>query len=149
MGVLITNRQRRVAIDLRKLLKDASRLLELLNLRNTELSILIGNDATLKALNSRYRNKTATTDVLSFPLWSSRGKIPPNQEILLGDIVINAHMALRRAEETGMSLHQTLRQLLIHGLLHLAGYDHERSPSESRKMSHRERRLIHALAQMG
>lgn len=149
MGVLIANRQRRVAINLRKLRKDASRLLECLDLRNTELSILIGNDATLKALNTRYRNKTTTTDVLSFPLRSQRGKIPPDQEILLGDIVINAHMALRRAEETGMSLHQTLRRLLVHGLLHLAGYDHEKGPSESRKMSHKERRLIHALTQMG
>jgi probable rRNA maturation factor len=102
----------------------------------------------MKIFNTRYRNKPQTTDVLSFPMSKPLNAVPQGREILLGDVVINAHMAKRRAEEEGMPLNAVIRQLLIHGILHLMGYDHEKSRSAHQKMTKKESQLSDALAQM-
>ncbi|MGW8273256.1 MAG: rRNA maturation RNase YbeY [Thermodesulfovibrionales bacterium] len=147
MTVSIRNAQRRVAIDVGRLRRDASFLLDALGQTSCELSILISNDETMKDLNARYRGKPYTTDVLSFPLGSAAQNIP-GADVLLGDIVVNAHLAARSSRESGRALYLEIRRLLVHGVLHLVGYDHENGPSESRRMSRKEQRLLDALAKM-
>jgi probable rRNA maturation factor len=82
--------------------------------------------------------------VLSFSL--REGKFPHIQPNILGDIVIAVPTAVRQAAETGHTLSREIEFLLIHGLLHLLGYDHERGGEEARKMKRRERQLLKRLS---
>jgi len=86
-----------------------------------------------------------TTDVLSFPQTSASAihelRIT-NHEFALGDIVINLHKAKRQAEEYGVTLNKEVQRLLIHGLLHLIGYDHEQGKHFRRKMEKKEREIM-------
>ncbi len=108
---------------------------------DAELSILFTTDREIKKLNSSYRGKHKPTDVLSFPLREGvGGKIAGNT---LGDIVISLETTKRQAKELGVTIKEELLRLLIHGLLHLLGYDHERvSPAKARKMRAQEERLF-------
>jgi len=112
------------------------------------LSILIVDDREMKRLNSIYRAKNKTTDVLSFPLYNSIREIPSDREAAIGDIVINLDAANRQAMEYGVSRDEELRRLLIHGLLHLLGYDHERNRYQEKKMKRKEKELQNALKEM-
>lgn len=116
----------------------ARRLLRRLDLGETELSILLVNDRGMRALNRRYRGIDRTTDVLAFAQQEGAGGTPDG---LLGDVVISLDTAKRQARDAGSSLGAEADRLLIHGLLHLLGYDHERSAAEARRMQRRERLL--------
>ena len=107
--------------------------------------MLFVNDRRMETLNRIYRATDRTTDVLSFPLYHCRREMPAGEEFLLGDIVINAHAARRQASAYGAGPHEEIRRLLIHGFLHLLGYDHEQSRQEAGKMKRRERTLRVAL----
>lgn len=96
----------------------------------------------MKALNKQYRGKDKTTDVLSFDMESG------GEHRLLGDIVINPSQALRQAEEYEVTIEAELRRLLVHGFLHLIGYDHEESKEEARRMKRKEDSLIQKLKKM-
>ena len=95
-------------------------------------------------LNRQYRGVDRTTDVLSFPQSSD---IPIHAsrftagEFMLGDIVINLHKAKRQSEEYGISFGEELKRLLVHGLVHLIGYDHEKSWYQKIRMETKEREL--------
>jgi len=97
----------------------------------------------MRSLNRRYRGKDRTTDVLSFAL--REGMFPNIQPAILGDIVISVPAASRQAEEAGHALNREIERLLVHGLLHLLGYDHERGPREAREMQRMELRLLKGL----
>jgi len=84
-----------------------------------ELSLLFCGDAMMRTFNRRYRRKDRTTDVLSFPAG------PGAPKGFLGDLVISAPEARRQARSAGVSLRDATEKLLLHGLLHLLGYDHE------------------------
>ena len=99
----------------------------------------------MRTLNRRYRGKDRTTDVLSFPL--RMGKFPRIQQRLLGDIVISVRAAERQARAAGETVYHEIDRLLVHGFLHLLGYDHERGGQGARRMEARERRLREALKQ--
>jgi len=148
MTVAIRNLQRSVKPDLKLLERDAQHLLDALRLKNAELSILITNDKRTLDLNRQYRGKDRTTDVLSFPMHEPGDTVPDDTDILLGDVVLNAHMAFRLSQEDRVTLHSVLRRLLIHGVLHLAGFDHEGSPSAAKKMRQKEKQLADALTKM-
>ena len=90
--------------------------------------------AEARRLNRQFRGKDYATNVLSFPYDSARGT-------LAGDIVICAPVVAREAREQGKSVEAHHAHLLVHGLLHLRGYDHERE-SDARRMERRERRLL-------
>ncbi len=120
----------------------------LLRLRRpeAEIGLTFINDPRIRRLNRIYRGKDRPTDVLAFPLGLS-GKVkaakarrPPS---FLGDVVISAETARRQATERGHGLDREVARLMIHGILHLLGYDHER-PAESRRM----RRMEQTLARM-
>ena len=101
----------------------------------------------MKILNMTYRGVDEATDVLSFPQIEKLTQHPAlsTQHFVLGDIVINVHRAKRQAAKQGLTFHDELRRLLIHGLLHLIGYDHEKSRYHRKKMESRERQLLDAL----
>ena len=105
--------------------------------------MLFIGDRAMRTLNRNYRGKDSTTDVLSFSMREGRyGGVQPN---MLGDIVIAMPVARRQAVDAGLTMQQELERLLIHGLLHLVGYDHERSAADARSMRMKESRLIRSL----
>jgi probable rRNA maturation factor len=112
-------------------------------LLDAEVSVLLIGDRAMRTLNRRYRGKDRTTDVLSFPL--REGRFSLVQQHLLGDIVISVPAAARQARAAGETLLDEIDRLLVHGFLHLLGYDHERGEAEARRMEARERRLRGAL----
>lgn len=109
----------------------------------SELSILFTDDAHIRALNGEWRGKDKATNVLSFPAFPPlrEGPIPP----LLGDIVLAAETVRREAEDEGKAYEHHLAHLLIHGFLHLTGYDHE-TDEEAEEMEEMERRALARLA---
>jgi len=112
-----------------------------------ELSLLLVGDRFMRRLNRLYRRKDHTTDVLAFPMPSPQPS-PLRGGGLgrgLGDIVISLPQAERQAAQAGHPLEREMAVLVIHGLLHLLGYDHERSAREARRMSRRERAIARAL----
>jgi probable rRNA maturation factor len=84
-------------------------------------------DTRMKQLNEMFRGKNSTTDVLSFPHESD--EFDPDKDNL-GDIVISAEQAAKQSEENGLSLEGEIKQLILHGVLHLCGFDHETDDGE-------------------
>ncbi|MCI4626186.1 MAG: rRNA maturation RNase YbeY [Candidatus Magnetoovum sp. WYHC-5] len=119
--------------------------LMLLSLNQVELSLLFVNDVQMQKLNKMHRGIDKTTDVLSFPMYDSPSEFPKEGVILLGDIVINADKARRDADEKQLTLYDEICTLLIHGLLHLLGYDHEKNSYQAQKMLKKENELASAL----
>jgi len=106
---------------------------------DSELSIDLVGDRRMRGLNFRYRQQDRTTDVLAFAMRESEG---PFHSSLLGDVVICVPTARRQARAAGHSLDNELAALLVHGVLHLCGYDHERSEKEAKRMQRRERAIF-------
>lgn len=107
--------------------------------------MLFVNDRKMRELNLQYRGKDKTTDVLSFPQIEQFKQFNQfEQSTFLGDIVINLHQAKRQSKEHGFTFYAEIAWLLIHGLLHLLGYDHEKSAYEARKMRRLEEELLGA-----
>ena len=111
---------------------------------SAELGILFVGDQRMRVLNRRYRGKDRTTDVLAFPM---RG-VPHSSSHLLGDVVIAVPTAARQAKQGQRSLDEELTVLLVHGILHLCGYDHERSETEARRMYRRERMILRSISRL-
>ncbi|MBW1804905.1 MAG: rRNA maturation RNase YbeY [Deltaproteobacteria bacterium] len=105
-----------------------------------ELSILFTDDGHIADLNSRYLGRKGPTNVLAFPM--SEDLVSDVPSGMLGDVVISIDKAVQESEESGEVLDETIYRLLIHGILHLLGYDHERSPEEEEIMQKKERRLL-------
>ncbi len=101
------------------------------------MSLLFVDDRAMGELNRRYLNRRGPTDVLAFPMG--------DEGCLLGDVVISVERAAAQAQRAGHSLEMELDVLLIHGLLHLMGYDHERSRKEAESMRREERELLFAV----
>lgn len=110
----------------------------------SELSIAVVGDTAMQRLNRDYRRKDRTTDVLAFALREGEGTAV-QEPGLLGDVVISVPTAERQALEHGHSLDHELCELLVHGVLHLLGYDHETSPAEARRMFAKARALVTAI----
>ena len=139
--MLVAMRGRRVPALAARLRRRARHLLDELGLGSAELSLVLVSDAVMHDLNRTWRGKDRPTDVLAFAQREGAG--PPTG--LLGDVVISVDTARRQAVALGHSLAAEAERLLVHGLLHLLGYDHERSPAEARRMQRKERALIRAL----
>lgn len=106
-------------------------ILGALGRRRAELSLSLIDDAEMRGLNRRYRAKDRPTDVLAFPLHEPP---VPAGVASLGDVVISIETAAVAARQQRRSLARCLDALVIHGVLHLLGYDHEVSPAEARRM---------------
>ena len=110
---------------------------------NTELSLLLTDNEGIRALNRRYLDRDRPTDVLSFPMWDFNSELrTPNSELILGDVVISIEKARKQAEELGVTMDEELSRLLVHGILHLFGFDHEKSSKEAQRMKKEEERLL-------
>ena len=108
-----------------------------------ELSILFTDDKEMQELNSHFRSKDAPTDVLAFS--GQEGEEIPEVEPILGDVVISLPYAKKQAVELGVSIQEELMRLLIHGVLHLLGYDHEISELEAKKMFKEQERILEII----
>jgi len=136
--VLVKKRVR--GVEGKLLGKIAHRALEVLGLSKVELSIALVSDPQIKRLNKLYRNKDKPTDVLSFPIGEK-----VEDWLILGDIVISVDTAKRQAKELGHSLEEELKRLLVHGLVHLLGYDHELGGEEEKKFFELEEFVLKGL----
>ncbi len=105
-----------------------------------EVSILFTDDTTISQLNKRYREIDGPTNVLAFPM--SEPGSPKDSSGMLGDIVVSLDRAVQESEDLGESLEETVYRLLVHGLLHLLGFDHEKSSKEELRMSEEQTRLL-------
>ncbi|MEE9519388.1 MAG: rRNA maturation RNase YbeY [bacterium] len=119
-------------------------LLNALDCNEAELSILLVDNTTIASLNTQWRRVEDSTDVLAFPMDEDHDDIP--HPPLLGDVVISVERAAAQAEEAGHSLENEMDALLIHGLLHLIGYDHEDSAEQATAMTLKEAELLGLLS---
>ena len=143
MEVQIGNRQDKHRISKKKIHQTASVILNALDYPDAELSILIVDDQQIAQLNHQYLNREGPTNVIAFSMRQGPfSDIAPN---LLGDVVISADTAQREAQSAGISRQDRFDQLLIHGILHLLGYDHEHSAAEARKMEEKTKELLQLL----
>ena len=125
-------------LDLARLRRRGATLLRGLGRTGEELTLSLVDDQAIRELNRDYRDKDRPTDVLSFSL--VEGDHGNHRGRLLGDVVISVETAARQARERRRGLEETVTRLLIHGMLHVVGHDHERA-EEARAMSAEERRL--------
>jgi probable rRNA maturation factor len=110
--------------------------------RKCELSIVLTGDGEVRRLNRAYRNKDKTTDVLSFPLLEGKRPGPgPGGILVLGDVVISLPQTRRQAAQAGKGFKEELALLVVHGILHLLGYDHATRIQEKRMFGLQERIL--------
>jgi probable rRNA maturation factor len=143
MTVYLTNRTARKGLRTQPIRYDTERLLEAIGEKGSSLSLSFVDDEAIRRLNREYRGKDQPTDVLSFPLLAP-GETRGPQERMLGDIVISLDTASRQAADYDATLEMEIRRLLIHGLLHLMGHDHERD-DERAAMEREERRLADVI----
>jgi len=140
---------RKSGVDARKLKKTARALLEAVDEAASTLSISIVSDREIQELNREHRGKDKPTDVLSFPLVEStldaqNAAGGGEHERLLGDVVISVETARRQADAYDAPLQDEVNRLLIHGILHVLGHDHEEA-GERARMEAEERRLATAI----
>lgn len=121
---------------------DAAHVLAFFGLPNAELSVLLCDDATIWPLNRDFRGKDRPTDVLAFA--QREGMAFPGPDDILGDVVVSLETAARQAAERGHSTEAELRILLVHGICHLLGFDHERD-EDAEVMEAKERELLREL----
>lgn len=143
MKIAIGNRHKKIKIETRKVRETAAKILSAMDCASAELSILFMDDEGIRGLNRDYRKKDMHTDVLSFPM--REGEFGDMNPDLLGDVVISLDTAKRQAIGRGETLHQEVNLLLIHGILHLLGFDHERSASDERLMKSKEKEILNLL----
>jgi len=137
--VFIKNQQEIIPVEAKKIRKAAERILASLRISGYELSVLLLDNKGIRAVNKKYLNRNRPTNVISFSLTEGEfGNINPH---VLGDVVISVEKALEQAETRGTSLEEELTFLLIHGILHLVGYDHEKKGSEREKMRKKEKEV--------
>lgn len=139
MPVTVLSAVRRAGVRAANLRVAARALLKVLGETAGELTVVLVDDEEIRDLNREYRGQDRPTDVLAFAM--REGRRTAGDECLLGDIVISLDTAARQARRRGRTLEREIRTLFIHGLLHLLGYDHERSPAEARRMRAKEREL--------
>ena len=149
MPVHIQSHIRCVTIDLPSLGRLARAILADVGETSAELGILFVGDQRMRGLNRRYRGKDRTTDVLAFAMREAvRPEVSRLMPDMLGDVVISIPTAWRQAKEARRSLDEELACLLVHGILHLCGYDHERGEKEARRMHRRERMILRSIARL-
>lgn len=125
---MIVNLQRKVKLDLDPLRAFAIALsVRVKEAENRTFSVALVSDRRMKELNNFFRSKDSTTDVLSFPREPDKFETDHSN---LGDIVISAEQAKKQASENGLTPELEVKQLILHGLLHLCGYDHETDGGE-------------------
>ncbi len=133
-------------MSLKKMEKNAQAVLNALDSPDGELSILIVDDPQIAILNKEYLNRQGPTNVIAFPMRDGGfGDLNPH---LLGDVVISVETARREGGDAGISTHARFSELLVHGILHLFGYDHKNDVDEARRMEEKSDELLEMLRQI-
>ncbi len=154
MDIVIANEQNKVEIEenLFEKLEQVGilALSEAGSVDNYEVSVLITDNEEIRSLNNKYRNVDTDTDVLSFPLFEENDEneeplfFNETEEIVLGDIVISGERALEQSVDFGHSFLREMSYLLVHGILHLLGYDHE-TEEDKKNMRLMEEQILRKL----
>ena len=140
MSVEVVNRQRKVPLDVRRWRAFTAQALKVVPAGGAGATVAFVSDRAMRELNRRWRGKRGTTDVLSFP--AAQDEFEKSDGLSLGDVVISVEQAARQAAEHGLKLEEEIRQLILHGLLHLCGYDHETDGGEMNRLELRLRRRL-------
>ncbi|MEP6719194.1 MAG: rRNA maturation RNase YbeY [bacterium] len=133
----IVNRQRKLPIAAARWEEFVAKALKVLPGKNASATIVFVSDRAMAELNQRWRGKRGTTDVLSFP--AAQDKFEKSEGLNLGDIVVSIGQAARQARENKLTLNAEISQLILHGLLHLCGYDHATDKGEMNRLELRLR----------
>ena len=136
----VVNRQRRRKIVTKQWREFTEKALRAIDGDNRSATIVFVGDDAIKKLNRRFRGKSLATDVLSFPTAAEPFEVENGSH--LGDVVISVERAAAQAKANGLSFSSEVEQLILHGLLHLCGYDHE---TDNGKMNRLELRLRRKL----
>jgi probable rRNA maturation factor len=136
----VINRQRRRQIDVARWIEFATKALKIIGQRDEGATIAFISDRAMRDLNGRFRGRHTTTDVLSFP--AQRAEFEKLSDVGLGDVVISVERASAQAAEHGLDFEEEVAQLILHGLLHLCGYDHETDEGEMNRLELRLRRRL-------
>lgn len=136
----VVNRQRRRRIDPKQWREFGESALQVIGPGKTNATIVFVGDEAIKKLNRQFRQKNYATDVLSFP--GSAESFEAEAQGNLGEVVISLQRAEAQAKENGLSWPNEVKQLIVHGLLHLCGYDHETDQGEMNRLELRLRRRL-------
>ena len=140
MALAIQNRQRTITIQTPHVRYAVLQMMDFLRCADAELSVVFVSDRRMQRLNRTYRQKNAPTNVLAFP--QAPGFPGAASAPLLGDVIVALPTAAREAQQLQQSLEERVIYLVLHGLLHLLGYDHEQSVTERRRMTALEAKVL-------
>lgn len=142
MDVFVANEQSTVHVDERRLISLARAVATEEGISShAELSILLVDREAMASLKERYLGDPGPTDVLAFPMDE---QVVEDEPLLIGDIVVCPDVAREQATKARRDVSREVDLLIVHGFLHLLGYDHAR-PQEAKAMRHRERKVLHAF----
>jgi probable rRNA maturation factor len=136
----VINRQRRHKVQAKRWREFASGALKVIGAGHRDATIVFVSEAAIRKLNQQFRGKDSATDVLSFP--SQPESFETEAEANLGEIVISLARAQAQAKENRLTLVNEVEQLILHGLLHLCGYDHETDDGEMNRLELKLRKKL-------
>lgn len=136
----IINRQRRHKVQAKRWREFATGASKAIGAGNRDATIVFVSDAAIRKLNRQFRGKDSATDVLSFP--SQPESFEADTETNVGEIVISLDRAQSQAKENGLTLANEVEQLILHGLLHLCGHDHETDGGEMNRLELKTRKKL-------
>jgi len=136
----VVNRQRRIPVDSARWQAFVEQAWQVIPAEAQGVTVAFVSDRAMRALNRIWRHKQGTTDVLSFPV--EQDEFEKTEGSSLGDVVISVEQATRQAKENGLTLDQEIAQLILHGLIHLCGYDHATDRGEMNRLELRLRKRL-------
>ena len=136
----VVNRQRKLPLDCERWQAFVERAWRVIPTNAQGVTVAFVSDRAMRELNRLWRHKRGTTDVLSFP--AEQDEFEKSEGSRLGDVVISVEQAARQAKENGSTLDQEIAQLILHGLIHLCGYDHTTDKGEMNQLERRLRRKL-------
>jgi probable rRNA maturation factor len=136
----VVNRQRKMPIDCDRWQTFLEKVWQVISSDAQSVTVAFVSDHAMRQLNRRWQHKQGTTDVLSFP--ADQDEFEKTEGLNLGDVVISVEQAARQAKEHGLTLDREIAQLILHGLIHLCGYDHSTDKGEMNRLELRLRRKL-------
>lgn len=136
----VVNRQRKIPLEGERWRAFTEKALKVVPADDVGVTVAFVSDRVMRELNRMWRHKRGTTDVLSFP--AAQDEFEKAEGATLGDVVISVEQAARQAREHGLEFDEEVSQLILHGLLHLCGYDHETDDGEMNRLELRLRKRL-------
>lgn len=144
MKIWVDLRKKGLGLSRDEARRKASRVLKELGLQDAELSLVLVDDPEMERLNRQFLGRPGPTNVIAFSQLEGEG--PPGSPLLLGDVVISLETCQREAGEAGVAFGDRFLELLVHGILHLLGHEHEGDEQREAIMSQEEQRILRAIA---